>query len=63
MSERYTMEESIRIYDDYTGEQIYIGPDDEKLGFVEIRNRGNVVTFNDKEQALMVARAIEKLYG
>ena len=67
---RYTAENVIKVYNDETGEHVYIGPDGDSLDLVELRavNRdgeiypGARITMN-QEEALLVADAIIKLYG
>lgn len=68
----FTSENIIKVYDDATGESVYIGPDGDGLDCVEIRaldekgniyNNGNARVTMQPEQAILVAKAILKLYG
>lgn len=63
MEEAYSTELGIRIYDNTVGDYVYVGPDSDNLGLVEIKHSedasGVVIP---KEQALLVAEAIFKLY-
>lgn len=64
----YTYERVIKIYNDKSGDYIYVGPDADGLDMVEIRDvdmRGPItarIAFT-KEQALLVAQAIHELFG
>ena len=64
----FTVEDVIKVWDDETGEHIYIGPDGDGLELVELRyveadgKCHQRMTFQ-KEQALLVADAIRKLYA
>jgi hypothetical protein len=64
----YTIERVIKVYDDGSGEYVYIGPDADGLDMVELRacGEGGRITSRmamTKEQALLVAKAINELYG
>jgi hypothetical protein len=61
-------ERVIKIYNDKSGDYIYVGPDADGLDMVEIRDvdmRGPIMArfALTKEQALLVAKAINELYG
>lgn len=66
----FSSEKSIRIYNDSTGDFIYIGPDSDGLGLVEIY-RSDGVSHRpetgpmciEKERAILIAKAIFDLYG
>lgn len=63
----YSMEVVINIWNDGTGERITVGPDSDGLGLVQIRSilsDGKIERdiAMPKEQALIVAKAIIKLY-
>jgi hypothetical protein len=66
----YTVEKSIRIYDDVTGDYIHVGPDSDGLNLVTIRSVDQSLDLEKapevilyREQALLVAKAIIELYG
>jgi hypothetical protein len=69
---RYSYEKSINIWiiiwNDNTGDRLYVGPDGDGLDLVELRDislNGNInhrFTLT-KEQALLVSKAINELYG
>jgi hypothetical protein len=66
----YSSETIIKVHDDETGEYVYVGPDADSLDFVELRavdSDGKIypgarITM-PPVQAILVAKAILKLYG
>jgi hypothetical protein len=63
----YSMESVTYIYNDETGDKVYVGPDGDGLGLVEIRSsayeRVEARIAFTPEQAVLVAKAILDLYG
>lgn len=67
----FTSENIIKVYDDSSGEYVYVGPDADGLDCCEIRSvdeKGNIygngaarITMQP-EQAVLVAKAILQLY-
>ncbi len=65
----YSTERCIFIYDDKTGDKVYVGPDADSLDMVELRQyydvTDNKITHRmafTQEQAILVAKAILELY-
>lgn len=62
----YSAERVIFIYDDKSGDKVYVGPDADSLDMVEIREYyDDKITHRmafTKEQAILVAKAILELY-
>ena len=67
----FTSESIIKVYDDSTGDYVYVGPDADGLDIVELRavdkdnniyGKGAARITMLPEQAIMVAEAILKLY-
>ena len=61
--ERMSYERNIKIWNDVTGEAIYVGPDGDSLGLVEIRKLdadGKIINREavSRETALLLAKAI-----
>ena len=68
MSDRYTSERVIKVWDDKRGDHIYIGPDGDGLDLVELRSvqpDGFIETSISfpVPMALLVAKAILELYA
>ena len=61
----YVVERSIKIYEDEEDDYIYIGPDADGMGLVEIScSIDSHPPMNvTKEEAMLIARAIIELYG
>lgn len=64
----YTLERVINIWDDESGQHIYVGPDADGLDLVELREIDSYGKITHrftltKEYALAVANAILELYG
>lgn len=64
---RYTTETSVRIYNDESGDYIYVGPDSDGLDLVSIYwsdgKTGELPVTMEKERAVLLAKAILNLYG
>lgn len=68
MTNTFTKERVIRVWNDDHGTHIHVGPDGDGLDLVEIRNvdeDGSIVTSitMPAEQAVKVAEAVLELYG
>jgi len=64
----YSVEDVVVIWNDGTGERIEVGPDREVIGLCEIRqytddSKKTESLICSKEQALLIAEAIQKLWG
>ena len=68
----FSAEKSVRVYDDTSGEYVYIGPDADGLDLVELRSYDATGQIESKgaaritmpiEQALLVAEAILYLHS
>lgn len=65
MADSYTLEFAIRVYNDTSGDYVYVGPDVDGLDLIEIRYVENEKIhsgiYMPKEQARLVAEAINKV--
>ncbi len=66
MSDRYSVDHSIKIWDDKRGDHIYVGPDRDGLGLLEIHrvladgtSEGHLIL--TKEEAFLVATAMQDM--
>jgi hypothetical protein len=65
---KYTVERVIKIWDDQSGEHLYVGPDADGFKCVELRNvdsEGKIIHrfMMIPEEAVLAAEAILELYG
>ena len=66
MADSYTLEFAIRVYNDTSGDYVYVGPDADGLGLIEIRYVEDEYIIHSRirmprEQARLVAEAINKV--
>ena len=67
MTDDYTLEHVIKVWDNKTGDHVYVGPDADGLELVDLRyvdSAGKIVAriTIPREMVVMVARAINELY-
>ena len=60
----YTIETSVKIFRDQVGTFLFVGPDADGLGLVTLYNSEdpNRIICITKEEALLLAQSIQKLY-
>ena len=61
----YTLEKSVKVYNNKNGDYVYVGPDGDlvELRLVPKKGRGVQRLSLQKEQAILVAKGILELYG
>ena len=68
MTDDYTLEHSIKVWDNRHGDHVYVGPDADGLDLVDLRyvngdGRISARITIPREMVVMVSKAINELYG